>query len=55
MNPTDNNSTNLIILDEPHYEEYKMVNSTALETSFQKFDQQAKEPLSDPVSVAPSD
>ena len=38
-NPLDNNCTNLIILNEPLYEEYRIVNSTKHVLSFAKYDQ----------------
>jgi len=34
MNPTDNNSTILIILDKPSYEEYLFHNATDFDVSF---------------------
>jgi hypothetical protein len=52
MNPTDNNSTILIILDEPQFEEYLFHNDTDFDICFCKYDHSNKKPLNnDFVSV----
>lgn len=42
MNPSDNNSTILIIIDEPNFEEYIIKNKTSLSISYSKYNQKQK-------------
>ena len=51
MNPTDNDSTILIIFDEPQYEEFIVKNRTDFDLSYCKFDQLARKPLTMPFKV----
>ena len=37
MNPSDNNSTILVILDEPNFEEYIIKNKTSQSISYKKY------------------
>jgi predicted metal-binding protein len=51
----DNNSTNLIIFNEPNFEEHILINNSGQELSFSKYDQRSKNSLGDPSVVSKSE
>jgi hypothetical protein len=51
MCPSDNESTILLIIDEPRHEEYLVSNETDSDISYAKFDQGAKKRFHDPIVI----
>lgn len=54
MNPSDNNSTILIIIDEPNFEEYIIKNKTSLSISYSKYNQKQKKTFEDQAIIVKS-